>query len=103
MEVPSTAPTLVATASASSAPLMRGSLPSSSSMSALEATPIRVPSVSNRSTKRNANMTTMKLTMLKLEKSRLNTWPKVLPREEKSKLTKAVGMTEYIPASGSGM
>ena len=60
-------------------------------------------SVSNRSTKRNANMTTMKLTMLKLEKSRLNTWPKVLPREEKSKLTKAVGMTEYIPASGSGM
>ena len=39
---------------------MRGSLPSLSSMSALEATPISVPSVSNMSTKRNANIITTK-------------------------------------------
>ena len=37
---------------------MRGSLPSSSSISALLATPIRVPSVSNISTNRNAKITT---------------------------------------------
>ena len=59
VEVPRRAPTVVPTASAISAPLMFGSLPSLSSMSALEATPIRVPRVSNISTNRNANTMTM--------------------------------------------
>ena len=103
VEVPSTAPAQVAMESASSAPLMWGSLPSSSSMSALEATPIRVPRVSNRSTKRNENMTAKKFRMPTPLKSTLNTWPKVLPRAEKSKLMNEVGMTEYMPASGLGM
>ena len=58
VEVPSTAPTVVATASAISAPLILGSFPSLSSMPAFVDTPIRVPSVSKRSTKRNANTTT---------------------------------------------
>ena len=58
VEVPSTAPTVVATASAISAPLILGSFPSLSSMPALVDTPINVPSVSKRSTKRNANITT---------------------------------------------
>ena len=36
-------------------------------------------------------------------KSALKTWPKVFPRAEKSKETKAVGITEYIPSSGFGL
>ena len=103
VEVPSTAPAQVAMESAIRAPLMRGSLPSSSSISALEATPMRVPRVSNRSTKRKENMTAKKFRMPTPEKSVLNTCPKVLPSAEKSKLTKLVGMTEYIPASGLGI
>ena len=60
VEVPRTAPAVVATASAINAPLICGSFPSSSSMFALEDTPIRVPIVSNISTNRKANTTTIK-------------------------------------------
>ena len=60
VEVPRQAPTVVPTASASRTPLMPSSLPSSSSMSALEAHPMTVPRVSKMSTNRNANTTTMK-------------------------------------------
>ena len=42
------------------------------------------------------------VTFFKAPKSALNTWPKVLPRAEKSKDTKAVGITEYIFKSGLG-
>ena len=69
VEVPQTAPTVVPTASERSAPLIFGSLPSLSSISALEATPIRVPSVSNISTNRNANMMTTKSSENTMEKS----------------------------------
>ena len=61
VEVPHIAPTVVPTASERRAPFMRGSLPSLSSMSALEATPISVPSVSNISTNRKEQSTTIKL------------------------------------------
>ena len=84
VEVPSNAPTLVATASAINAPLIFGSLPFLSSMSALEATPIKVPRVSNISTNRNASSTTMKLAMLTPEKSPAKHWPKVFDSAEKS-------------------
>ena len=60
VDVPSTAPAVVAIASARSAPLICGSLPSSSSILALEDTPISVPIVSNISTNRNAKTTTAK-------------------------------------------
>ena len=69
VEVPHIAPTVVPTASERRAPFMRGSLPSLSSMSALEATPISVPSVSNMSTKRNANIITTKSSENTIEKS----------------------------------
>ena len=52
VDVPITAPTVVATASAISAPLILGSFPFSSSMSAFADTPISVPIVSNKSTNR---------------------------------------------------
>ena len=55
VEVPRTAPAVVATASARSAGFICGSLPFSSSISAFEHTPIRVPKVSKRSTNRKAN------------------------------------------------
>ena len=58
VEVPSTAPAVVPTASARSAPLILGSFPSLSSIFALEETPIKVPSVSNKSTNKNANTIT---------------------------------------------
>ena len=73
VEVPSTAPTQVPMESAISAPLMWGRRPSSSSISALEATPIRVPSVSNRSTNRKENITAKKFSRPTPEKSVLNT------------------------------
>ena len=73
VEVPSTAPTQVPMESAISAPLMLGRRPSSSSISALEATPIRVPSVSNRSTNRKENITAKKFSRPTPEKSVLNT------------------------------
>ena len=58
--VPRTAPTVVATASAISAPLIFGRCPSSSNIPALVDTPINVPIVSNISTNKNAKITTMK-------------------------------------------
>ena len=58
--VPSTAPAVVATASARRAPLILGSFPSLSSISAFDATPINVPMVSNISTNKNAKITTIK-------------------------------------------
>ena len=61
VEVPRTAPAVVATASARSAGFICGSLPFSSSISAFEHTPIRVPKVSKRSTNRKENTTTIKL------------------------------------------
>ena len=48
---------------------MFGSFPSLSSISALEATPIRVPRVSNISTNKNANMMTTKSRENTMEKS----------------------------------
>ena len=54
------APALVAIASAKRACLILGSLPFSSSILALLATPISVPSVSNMSTKRNEHIITIK-------------------------------------------
>ena len=71
VEVPNTAPAEVATASASSAGLMAGSLPSLSSMFALVLTPMSVPSVSNRSTNRKEKVTTTKFRMPTLPKSSL--------------------------------
>ena len=61
VEVPNTAPTVVPMASERSAPLIPGSFPSSSSISAFDAQPISVPRVSNISTNRKANMMTIKL------------------------------------------
>ena len=58
VEVPNMAPAVVPMASAMSAPLIRGSFPSLSSISALEATPISVPIVSKISTNRNAKIIT---------------------------------------------
>ena len=69
VEVPHNAPTDVPTESASNAPLIFGRLPSLFSISALEATPIRVPSVSNISTNKNANMITKKSSEKTMEKS----------------------------------
>ena len=60
VEVPRTAPTEVAMASADSALETRGSDPSLAKNPPLSETPIRVPNVSNRSTKKNANRTTKK-------------------------------------------
>ena len=60
MHFPRTAPTVVATASAISAPLIFGRCPSSSNIPALVDTPINVPIVSNISTNKNAKITTMK-------------------------------------------
>ena len=60
VDVPKIAPAEVATASARSACLTFGSFPSSSSMPALSDTPMSVPMVSNISTNRNENNTTMK-------------------------------------------
>ena len=64
VEVPRTAPAVVATASAIRASLISGSLPSLSSISPFIQTPIRVPSVSKRSTKRKEKITTIKLKIL---------------------------------------
>lgn len=84
VEVPKTAPALVATASATKAFFTLGSFPFSSNISALVATPIKVPNVSNKSTNKNANKTAIKLNMLTPVKSALNTWPKVSFMDEKS-------------------
>ena len=60
VEVPKTAPAVVPKASAKRAPLIAGSFPSSSSIFALDAQPIKVPRVSKTSTKRKAKTTTRK-------------------------------------------
>ena len=60
VEVPRTAPTDVATASAERALETRGSDPSLARNPPLRETPIKVPKVSNRSTKKNANNTVKK-------------------------------------------
>ena len=67
VEVPNTAPTDVAMASARSAGLILGSFSSLSNMSAFVATPISVPIVSNISTNKKAKMIIIKLAMLTLE------------------------------------
>ena len=89
VEVPRTAPAQVATASAISAPLMRGSFPFLSSMFALEDTPIRVPMVSNISTNRNANMITKNSPVFRMEKS---SFPKIGAR---------LGMESPLEKSGN--
>ena len=100
VEVPHIAPTVVPTASERRAPLMFGSLPSLSSISALEATPISVPSVSNISTNRNANIMTTKSSVKTMEKSIFINVGAMLGMEipfEKS------GRRLYQPAAGSGL
>ncbi|SCI93347.1 Uncharacterised protein [uncultured Butyricicoccus sp.] len=89
VEVPSTAPAEVAIASDSRAGLMRGSLPSLSSISALVATPISVPRVSKISTNRNEKITTIKLMMPTVLKSTLKHWPNVRPSLVKSVMPNA--------------
>ena len=86
VEVPSTAPALVAIASAKSACLIRGSLPSLSSMFALFAHPMSVPRVSKMSTNRNARMMTIKSMILMAPKSALKHCPKVSPMDVMLKL-----------------
>lgn len=71
VDVPRIAPADVAIASDKSAGLIFGNLPSSSSIPAFVLTPMIVPNVSNKSTKRNANTTMMKLTRPTALKSRL--------------------------------
>ena len=61
VEVPTIAPNIVPNASARRAPLARGRFPFSSRRFPLEATPISVPTVSNKSTNRNENVITKKL------------------------------------------
>ena len=100
VEVPHIAPTVVPTASERRAPLMFGSLPSLSSISALEATPINVPSVSNISTNRNANILTTKSSVKTMEKSIFINVGAMLGMEipfEKS------GRRLNQPAAGSGL
>ena len=63
VEVPNTAPTVVPTESAKRASLTLGIVPSGLIMSALVAHPIRVPTVSNISTKRKVNMMITKSTV----------------------------------------
>ena len=66
VDVPRIAPAEVAIASAKSAGLILSNFPFSSNISALLATPIRVPIVSNISTNRNAKMITTKSKALTL-------------------------------------
>ena len=86
VDVPRIAPALVAIASAKRACLMRGSFPSLSSIFALLATPMSVPSVSKISTKRNANMIITKSRTLMFCPLRLKHCPNVLPIAVRSKL-----------------
>ena len=89
VEVPNTAPAVVAIASASSAGLILGSFSSSSSIPALEDTPISVPIVSKISTNRNENKTTMKLNMPTPSKSAAKHCPNVFPIAVKSVIPSA--------------
>ncbi|MPM24000.1 hypothetical protein SDC9_70477 [bioreactor metagenome] len=70
VEVPSTAPTVVPTASANRASLQLGIEPSFWTISAFVAQPIKVPTVSNISTKRKVNMMTMKSMLMMFENSK---------------------------------
>ena len=94
-----TAPAEVASASDSSAPLILGSLPSLSSISALAATPISVPSVSNMSTNRNASIMVIKSGLKMPEKSSL---PNVGMIEGIARPFEKFGSTENIPSSAFG-
>ena len=94
VEVPSTAPAVVATASASSACLIRGSLPSLSIMPALVAHPISVPMVSKISTNRKENTMAIKSKILKVEKSALKHCPNTEEIAPRLKLLHA-GIREY--------
>ena len=89
VEVPRIAPAEVATASAISAGLIWGSLPSLSSILPLLHTPISVPSVSKISTNRNEKITTIKFTMLTPSKLNLKHCPNVSPSAEKSVMENA--------------
>ena len=100
VEVPHTAPTVVPTASERRAPLIRGSLPSLSSISALEATPISVPSVSNISTNKNANMMTTKSSENTMEKSIFMKVGAMLGIETPAEKS---GRRLYQPAAASGL
>ena len=97
VDVPRTAPRVVAAASANSAPLILGSLPSLSRKPAFVETPINVPSVSNRSTNRNAKMTTIKSKIEIPEKVSLPATGIMLGGAEMM----PVGIREYAPASTS--
>ena len=97
VEVPSMAPAVVATASAISAPLMRGSFPSLSRYPAFVETPISVPRVSKRSTNRNENTTVTNSSENIFEKSNL----KNIGDNEGGIATTPPGRREYAPASGS--
>lgn len=79
VDVPSTAPDVVAIASAINAGLIPGSLPSSSSIPAFVLTPTKVPSVSNRSTNKKDNTTAIKLKIPTLLKSYWKHLPNVSP------------------------
>ena len=69
VEVPRTAPAVVAIASDNKAGLIPGSFPFSSNIFAFVLTPTKVPRVSNRSTNKKENTTMMKLTIPTLFKS----------------------------------
>ena len=94
VDVPKTAPDVVAMASANNAGLILGSLPSLSKNPAFELTPIKVPNVSKRSTNKNAQITTIKLIMFLLDKSISKHCPNVFPRGEKSNEMILDGITE---------
>ena len=91
VDVPSTAPAEVAMASESKAGLILGRCPFSSNIFAFVDTPINVPSVSNKSTNKKENTTTIKLKIPTALKSRLKHCPNVFPKEEKSALIKPDG------------
>ena len=100
VEVPIAAPAVVPRASARSAPLILGSFPLSSNKSAFAATPIRVPSVSNKSTNKNAHIIITKSIEKTLLKSIANKVGARLGME--IPLLKS-GSRLYHPASGIGV
>ena len=99
VEVPSRAPPVVAMESASKAPSIFGSLPSLSSILALEATPIRVPRVSNKSTNMKESMIVIKLKVkIALKSSCMKVGARLGTEIPLAKL----GITENIPSFGFG-
>ena len=99
VEVPSTAPAVVATESAKRAPLIFGRRPSLSSISALEATPIRVPKVSNKST--NMKVITI-VTKFRVAMALKSICMKVGARLGIAMPLAKLGITENMPWAGSG-